>query len=405
VGNKKKDLKYISRLFLINTLVLVSLLFSVEVFLQIFMTESFAEKQSAISVYWRPPLSFTDVKEGPLFGPTTAHPFWGHTLNPTFGSNNLGFDSKESFPIQRKDGEYIVGIFGGSVAQSLARHIDDNFKNLNVKVCNESKKLRFTSYALAVFKQPQQFNVFHNFLDDFDMAVNIDGHNDAVMTPGPSRPVYYPILFDDLFLLDSKKVSALEKTFRFKNIEFFLISTLRKHDFLLKSNLIFVASRKIIQLLESAAGNARQQMYSAANELKVADPIKTQNEAVSLWSKYVLLQSQISEANQKLSLFFIQPTQYLPNSKRFTGNERKRAINPDEKHASFVRRGFELLGREAVLLKKKNVKIYNYSTIYSDTESEVFMDDCCHVNADGNTILAKNIIEVIKKETSKLRCN
>lgn len=129
-----------------------------------------------------------------------------------------------------------------------------------------------------------------------------------------------------------------------------------------------------------------------------------QKEGVALWAKYVLLQNQISHSNNKPSIFFIQPTQYLPNSKTFTEDERRIAISSDANRAKSVRRGFELLREEAAKLKRKNVKIYDFSTIYSGTNGEIFTDDCCHVNEDGNTILAKNVIEVVKEEISELKC-
>ncbi|MEZ5435187.1 MAG: hypothetical protein R3E67_00705 [Pseudomonadales bacterium] len=42
------------------------------------------------------------------------HPYIGFSPR---ASNNLGFDSDVDYPYAKKDGEYIVGIFGGSVAK------------------------------------------------------------------------------------------------------------------------------------------------------------------------------------------------------------------------------------------------------------------------------------------------
>ena len=50
------------------------------------------------------------------------HPYFGFTSDPRFSKrNNFGFNEAVDFPHHRGVDEFVVGIFGGSVAQQLGR--------------------------------------------------------------------------------------------------------------------------------------------------------------------------------------------------------------------------------------------------------------------------------------------
>ena len=47
-----------------------------------------------------------------------SHPFFGYVCDKSYveNCNNHGFISEHDFPYEKKEGEYVLGVFGGSVA-------------------------------------------------------------------------------------------------------------------------------------------------------------------------------------------------------------------------------------------------------------------------------------------------
>lgn len=51
------------------------------------------------------------------------HPYFGYTYDPhrSYGKNNHGFSDSVSLPYRAEDGEFVVGVLGGSFAQQFGR--------------------------------------------------------------------------------------------------------------------------------------------------------------------------------------------------------------------------------------------------------------------------------------------
>ena len=96
-------------------------------------------------------------------------------------ANNYGFTSYYDYPYQKKENDFVVGIWGGSVAywmsimgkDSLVKYLQKYFKNKNIVILN---------FASGGMKQPQSLSVlsyFYSIGQKFDAAIFLDGFNET----------------------------------------------------------------------------------------------------------------------------------------------------------------------------------------------------------------------------------
>ncbi|MBW3586064.1 MAG: hypothetical protein KY448_09515, partial [Cyanobacteria bacterium 0813] len=123
------------------------------------------------------------------------HPFFGFIQKPSadfrpgFKVNNYGFISPYDYPFKKtKKNQFIIGIFGGSVASDYAIfQIKNKFlpKYLKQLPALKDKEFVILSFATGGYKQPQQLLILNYFLalgQELDMVVNIDGFNEVALS-------------------------------------------------------------------------------------------------------------------------------------------------------------------------------------------------------------------------------
>ena len=110
----------------------------------------------------------------------------GTTIPARLQTNNFGFVSPHDYPFRKtRDDQFIVGIFGGSVAlwfcQIGAPRLVEQMKQHAFFSGKEIVPLCFSHEG---YKQPQEAVVLAYFLSigqPFDLVVNIDGFNDVAL--------------------------------------------------------------------------------------------------------------------------------------------------------------------------------------------------------------------------------
>ncbi|NES06707.1 MAG: hypothetical protein F6K22_30145, partial [Okeania sp. SIO2F4] len=122
------------------------------------------------------------------------HPYFGYVQKPGpdfregFKYNAAGFISPYDYPYHKKnDNQYIIGVFGGSVASNYSIYeIQNQILEKTLKQIPEFKDKEFIilSFATGGYKQPQQLILLNYFLSigqEFDMLINIDGFNEVIL--------------------------------------------------------------------------------------------------------------------------------------------------------------------------------------------------------------------------------
>jgi hypothetical protein len=361
---------------------------------------SFQEYTKIISFDY---FAFT-ASENALFGPMVSHPFFGHTLSPQRGSNNLGFDNNFDFPYKRNKDEFIIGVFGASVAQGLARSLSSRFNQEKVEVCNSKRSVKFINFALGAYRQPQQFNVFHVFGDQVDFAINIDGNNEAIHRGSPGYPTIYPSFYNDLFLLTRQKIKDLQSIYKMQSAQRKIIEISQTYKFLNKSELYYRTNMALLQLLQKSVESSRRSLGNMVGPNPML-PVEIEGlQSVKDWSKYISLQNVVAKQIQTPILFYLQPTQYLEGSKKMNDAEKMIAFHPDESELNRRRKQWSMMVSELPQLKKNGVHVIDITKIFQDITEPLFVDDCCHFLNKGYEIVTDKVVSDIMAALPKINC-
>lgn len=370
-----------------------------EIVIRVFSVVGEKEREKFVTDNWQWPLTAIESSDGPLRSAFVAHPYWGVTSNPSrFGMNDMGFEDSQQFPYQRREKETVVALLGGSVAQALHPHlqkaIESELSKSLPKNCKPNVKVM--NLAIATLKQPAQFHIYNYFSDDFDFAVNVDGYNDAFLASSKDSPQFYPLFYNELFLLGSKRLAQVMRTYRLAKIKYDVLQSVRDNRWWMKSDLVFWITDMIFKAAEKANQHTLQQIRNPLHTL----PIPTMEKNVRWWSKYIVAQNTLSQKDGKTSFFFLQPSQYAEPQKPLSEAE-ARDYEKDPERLEMLRSGYRLLSKTVAALKKKNIFIADLSTLYTKTSDERFTDNCCHINDLGNQELALAVAQKILPQVLK----
>lgn len=348
----------------------------------------------------------------PLFG------FMSVTPGKKFESgrlvvNEYGFASRYGqYPVKKNnENDYIIGIFGGSVAAQLFAHGQQTMID-TLKQYNEfkHKNIIILSFAQGGYKQPQQLLLLSYFLSigqEFDLVINFDGFNEVVLSEKNHRRnvlQYLPSASHMLQLTDSINSSTLTQE------KIILMSELieMKQEINQVNALINSAKIAIHGLALDFYHAILQDKYASkrlyhtsilknkANHLIVLNKSQSLKEnvfqnAARHWAKSSILMDEICKSMKISYVHFLQPNQYLSN-RQFTDEERSIAIQENHIYRQGVINGYpELLEMEEKLLSK-GVNFYNAMTVLDEEKEIVYADACCHFNKRGIELLSAYVI-------------
>jgi hypothetical protein len=303
--------------------------------------------------------------------------------------------------------EYVIAILGGSVAEWFGNYIKSNpeyFEKLRpVFPAIGDRRIRTVNFALGGYKQPQQFILASYILGHVDMMINIDGLNEmAVADFYPVYPTDFPAVTLRLFNRD-QSVNIDESIGRSLMFAYRILYRLPvKLPILSRSSFYFLMWKGLNPPLYRGINKLEQRYLekigvdSALGQQKAQ--ISSWHRKIKIWQKYTRLQYHIEQARGIPAYFFLQPNQYLKDSKAFSDEERTIAINPEI--AEVRNAQMTLLREAAVELRAERLPIFDLTQIYRSTVEPVYRDACCHLLDLGNKIMAEQIIADIKQDAA-----
>ena len=365
-----------------------------------------------------------DWREHRIANPPALHPFIGYVANPV--GHPAAEDPKFSpqaidhgVPLNTvdlfrpaSDDEVVIGVFGGSFAANLAaggRRLAQQLERYSESLTG--KKVRVLSFSVAGHKQPQQLMALNWFLAlgvHFDVVINLDGFNEVALPPTTNIPKQYHPFYPRGWLL---MVDELDQDMRRQMGELAYLKERRaeraagfsKLGFSLTAGLIWKIldgplTRRITEaevgMLEqerSESGNyqARGPRWEAASEEAMYD------ELAGLWQRASLQMDALCRGRGIRYLHFLQPNQYLPGSKPLSPQERKKAWDEKHPYKSAVEKAYPRLVRAGEELRREGVEFHDLTRVYEGDERTFYKDACCHVNAQGNVVIAEAIARAI----------
>ena len=357
------------------------------------------------------------------------HPYFGYTYKPGFhptltalAANSDGFVSLYDYPFKKKnENQYIVGIFGGSVAQYFAMYEFDHHSLANYlrKLPGlQNKEIIILNFALPGGKQPQQALILSYFLSlgqDLDLVINLDGFNDVyhaarnnkhlVDVPMPASSFELPLLEianNDLSPEEANLVlSILQDKERLKSLLVDATQCKLASSYLLRALQIkhytSVYESHRIEFSQAAQESSKQRKQDPVIRInRVDSPLEDEalyQKAAAIWVNSSIAMSNMLATRNVPYLHFIQPNQYYSTDRKFGEQERRIAFtqNGESEYRDSISKGYPILLAKMAELKNSHVAVFSAVSIFDDIKDPVYFDDCCHYNGAGNEILAQFI--------------
>ncbi len=361
------------------------------------------------------------------------HPYFGYVQKPGpdfregFKYNAAGFISPYDYPYQKKSkNQYIIGIFGGSVASNYSIYeIQNQILENKLKQLPEFKDREFIilSFATGGYKQPQQLILLNYFLSigqQFDMVINIDGFNEVTLAEAnnennvdimmPSTNHVVPLTNIANNSLSTKSIQAMLKINDSKNKLKDALETLDKCEvaYCYALTSIYVQNlatkyRKNVKIFDKERKKAAQQaageteasivyFYAQSPQLKPSELYETMGKH---WKKTSIMMQQIAANNNILYFHVLQPNQYYPTNRIYSEAEKKIAFDSDSPFREATELGYPVLLSKIDNLKQNGVNFFNGVKILDNAKEIVYIDSCCHYTQTGENILSEFVANSI----------
>jgi len=344
----------------------------------------------------------------------SLHPYVGYVRTPTTKNTDslaaqLGYH--DSNPIRkRREGTVIIGVVGGSVAKGFPRYGTETLVDrLKSSPDFANKNIEIVHLAMGGYKQPQQFMTVGYLLTlgaEFDIILNIDGFNEVALHAAENAKtrtfVAYPRLWH-FQTSDSRHVQASEYGYlrhRQRELAHTFSGAGLRHS--VSCNLVWTLRNRWLgqeiyaahqALLDQDASGFSYE--STGPSLHYPDENAMMQDLVDIWKQSSLQLDHLCRANNIDYFQFLQPNQYLPESKPLTPAERDAAYRENHPYRRGVEIGYPLLRAEGADLVRQGVRFTDLTQAFATESEPLYIDTCCHFNARGHEILAEQIVRVV----------
>lgn len=349
-----------------------------------------------------------------LFTGTVIHPFLGYVLDPgaksglSISPEGFTYPSRELLPADQP--HFTIGLFGGSMAMLLCHDGKDVLaRELSRLPQAQGKRLWIECFALGGYKQPQSLLALDYALargERFDLVITLDGFNDVALPAAENIRMgvnpFYPRSWNVLAstVLEPR---VLRLTGEITYLEG------RRADWaglcdgaLARSSVCHVVwqardrrlSRRVSELDRELLTERHSGRSFAVNGPEFRYQMhgrKIYRELVAMWSRSAVLMAEVCRARGIPYFHFLQPNQYVAGSKPMGEAERKIAFDPHHPYKPPVERGYPLLIKAGKGLAASGVQFHDLTRIFATIEEPLYFDGCCHVNAQGSQIMAREI--------------
>ena len=115
--------------------------------------------------------------------------------------------------------------------------------------------------------------------------------------------------------------------------------------------------------------------------------------------------AHLCAANGIRYFHFLQPNQYLPNTKSMGEAERQVAYRQDQPYQAGVVSGYPLLREKGKELSSQRVQFFDLTQIFAAHPEPVYGDSCCHFNDHGleilNTFIGQAVANVFQQNEQR----
>lgn len=358
-------------------------------------------------------ISFNEVLKAEAGKAThDLHPYIGYVMADCCNSNKYGLYGPDPLDPELA-GYYKVAIVGGSVAAGLYGHAHYKLEEL-IQESGIARDKPVTSFCLAVQgnKQPQQIMALSWMLSmgaDFDLVINLDGFNEIVlpMTDNRAAAIHptYPRNWQiyakkgvntDQLLATGYKISIAKDL---NDLDGSMSRSMWRKS---RIGLLFWDSRRSKLELELATAEAQLQASMKVEsdrqlngpDLAEMDEETYRRNSAEYWARCSELMYGLCKGNEIEYFHFLQPNQYVEDSKMFTEKELKSAYESGPyPYKLAVAKGYPMLGAEGEKLIANGIPFFDLTRIFASENQTIYADKCCHLNTAGSELMAGEIVK------------
>ncbi|MCA8977743.1 MAG: hypothetical protein KDC98_23665, partial [Planctomycetes bacterium] len=347
------------------------------------------------------------------------HPFLGYVADGTPGRKALLEISPYGFldsapPLRKRSPDrFIVGIVGGSVALHHCLFAEAELIAALRRSPNlAGREIDIVHLALGGYRQPQQLFTVQLMLllgGEFDCIVNIDGFNEVALvdTNMPAGvPAWYPGRWAQL----ADTVPTTAQQLRIGHIA--VLHEQRREGAAGAETMWWSPLRQFVwlwrdrDLIARLAGLRDELAHGKSGpSFMVTGPGnqgRSQTEAradmVALWRRASRDLHDLCVRHDILYCHFLQPNQYVPDSKPIGAAEATIALAENNAWGKAVVETWPSLQREGDVLRKAGVAFADLSTIFRDHPEPLYTDPCCHFSKAGHVIMAEHVAAAIRSQ-------
>jgi len=358
------------------------------------------------------------------------HPYFGYVNSPNRrdpgqSANNLGFQvNAESYaqnpdfydyPRTRRSGEYLVGLFGDSVAFGFATQaqadpvIQAMFQSLPKA---QNKTPVFLNFGLSGYRQPMQLLVLSYFLSigqPLDLVLNLDGFNETVNSVINERAGFessYPphhvwrALGEECQAGVPRKtdyLGLLSAAYHESQSESFRRQAVNRHLAILyfwdqaRAGWHASKAKQLRQDLQT------QPVSSATDYFPMPSPFRSKTGknlpeyTAELWASSSQNMDRLVRGQGGAYLHVLQPSQWFSLNGPYTPLSPNPPFGWVEKPVNEFYPRFLSHGKT---LRTSGVEFLDASCLMKGKPvAQVWADDVCHLTPDGNRILARFITQ------------
>jgi len=350
----------------------------------------------------------------------SLHPFLGYVytprqegddpLPPGISVSEDGFLDDRAAIRTRSPGRLLIGIVGGSVAGQLGSfHTAHLERALRRYPEFRDAELEFVRLGMPGYHQPQQVIQIAWILaqgGELDILLNLDGFNEVAVPAALNAPAGAHPLFPmnwSMVALDAPQPEvrrALGEIAYLKDERAARTARLRSSAVARSptARLLWKLSDRDLERRLARAAWTLQRFPREEIPWFVRGPARDHEPdgglvpwCVEIWRRSSLQLRALCEAHSIRYVHVLQPNQYLPGSKPLSPTERANAYDPESPYLAVVEEGYPLLRAAGEHLRAEGVDFHDLSRVFEDVGATLYVDNCCHFNAEGNRILCDAI--------------
>ncbi len=327
------------------------------------------------------------------------HPYYGFT------SPLLVDDLNAMPPPQTGADTVVIGVLGGSVAeevtpsfrQAVEQYFADNALAKEPVIHNLSER---------AMKQPQQKDIVSHLLamgGSFDIIVNLDGFNELVLAHRNFQGGVFPFFPQDWSNRNRWTTAevALVGQIRLLRGEMAARRQAGQSSPLRSSAAYGLLNRYRTQQLENRIIQLNYELTTTESDysLEAYGPpgnfrnvAEVHQEAVRVWYRSSAILSLLSAGAGSEYYHFLQPNQYLPDTKPLSADELAFYAHPKSVENISYAQAYPLLAEFGAKLQQRGINYFDLTRIFSNHPETLYSDHCCHLNARGYELLAAAMV-------------